>query len=71
VERSAQLHQYARQEGRAIPATCGISTTKATAAGTDGLGIGGGVYNLGTFLADAATVIRHNRASTSDDDLFP
>jgi hypothetical protein len=29
--------------------------------GTDGLGVGG--YNLGTFLRDAATVIRHNRAS--------
>ena len=25
--------------------------------GADGLGIGGGVYNLGTFLADALTVI--------------
>jgi hypothetical protein len=29
--------------------------------------VGGGVYNLGTFLRDAATVIRHNRASTSND----
>jgi len=38
--------------------------------GTDGLGIGGGVYNRGTFLRDAATVIRHNHASTSDDDCF-
>ena len=36
----------------------------------DGLGVGGGVYNLGTFLADAATVIRHNRAATSNDDCF-
>jgi hypothetical protein len=38
--------------------------------GTDGLGIGGGVYNLGTFLHDTASVIRHNHASTSDDDVF-
>jgi hypothetical protein len=38
--------------------------------GSDGLGIGGGVYNLGTFLADDATVIRHNHASTSYDDCF-
>ena len=38
--------------------------------GTDGLGVGGGVYNLATFLFDAATVIRHNRASTSNDDCF-
>jgi hypothetical protein len=39
-------------------------------AGTDGLGVGGGVYNLGTFLTDAATVIHHNRASDSDNDCF-
>jgi hypothetical protein len=38
--------------------------------GSDGQGIGGGVYNLGTFTFDAATVIRHNRASTSNDDTF-
>ena len=38
--------------------------------GADGLGIGGGVYNLGTFLADSATVIAHNHASTSNDDCF-
>jgi hypothetical protein len=38
--------------------------------GTDGLGVGGGVYNLGTFLLDPATVLRHNRASTSADDCF-
>jgi hypothetical protein len=38
--------------------------------GSDGQGIGGGVYNLGTFLFDAATVIRHNHASTSNDDCY-
>jgi hypothetical protein len=38
--------------------------------GTDGLGVGGGVYNLGTFSFDVFTVIRHNHASTSNDDGF-
>jgi hypothetical protein len=36
----------------------------------DGLGIGGGVYNLGTFLFGALTVILHNRASDGNDDYF-
>jgi hypothetical protein len=34
-------------------------------------GIGGGVYTLGTFTYDVATVIVHNHASTSGDDLGP
>jgi hypothetical protein len=38
--------------------------------GKDGLGIGGGVYNLGTFTFDVATVIAHNKASTSNNDTF-
>jgi hypothetical protein len=38
--------------------------------GTDGLGVGGDVYNLGTFLVDALSVITHNRASDSNDDCF-
>ena len=38
--------------------------------GTDGLGVGGGVYNLGTFLRDGLTTIRHNRASDGYDDCF-
>jgi hypothetical protein len=38
--------------------------------GSDGQGIGGGVYNLGTFFLDAASLIDHNQASTSDDDVF-
>jgi hypothetical protein len=38
--------------------------------GTDALGIGGGVYNLGTFVFDAGTLIAHNHASTSNDDCF-
>ena len=40
------------------------------AEGTDGLGVGGGVYNLGTFLFDPLTVIADNHASTSNDDCF-
>jgi hypothetical protein len=38
--------------------------------GGDGQGVAGGVYNLGTFTANDATVIRPNRASTSNDDNF-
>ena len=40
------------------------------AGGSDGRGVGG-VYNLEAFSADAATVIAHNHASTSNDDIFP
>ena len=32
-------------------------------------GIGGGIYNLGT-LSMLATYLKHNHASTSNDDLF-
>jgi hypothetical protein len=38
--------------------------------GAEGQGVGGGVYNLGTFLVDALTVIRYNHASTSNDACF-
>jgi hypothetical protein len=38
--------------------------------GSDGEGIGGGVYNLGSFDFDALTLIFKNHASTSDDDVF-
>jgi hypothetical protein len=38
--------------------------------GHGGLGIGGGVYNLGKFVTNAATVIAQNHASTSNDDCF-
>jgi hypothetical protein len=39
---------------------------------TGGQGTGGGIYVTagGTARADAATVIAHNHASTSDDDAF-
>lgn len=36
-----------------------------------GEGIGGGVYYLGTYGADAATVIEKNHATTSNDDVWP
>ena len=36
-----------------------------------GQGIGGGVYNLGSFSRDALTMILGNHASTSNDDIFP
>jgi hypothetical protein len=38
--------------------------------GTNGQGVGGGVYNLGIFLFDEATAITGNHASTSNDDGF-
>ena len=41
------------------------------AGGIDGHGVGGGVYNLGTFAADLVSVIKKNDASTSNDDIFP
>ena len=42
----------------------------AGAGGSGGHGSGGGVYNLGTFT-DLASVIKKNKASTSNDDIFP
>jgi hypothetical protein len=41
-------------------------------AGSDGRGIGGGLYLTpgGVACADVLTVITHNHASTSDDDVF-
>ena len=41
------------------------------AAAGNGLGLGGGVYNLGMFTFDDLTTIRRNRASTSGDDIYP
>ena len=45
------------------------TVTKNEANGA--VGIGGGVYNLGLFAFDAATVITKNEASTSNNDMFP
>jgi hypothetical protein len=42
----------------------------AGSGGVDGEGIGGGVNSQGTFVYDGTTVIKHNKASTSDDDIF-
>jgi hypothetical protein len=41
------------------------------AGGSDGHGVGGGVYNVGSFDFDVTTAIRHNHASTSNDEVFP
>jgi hypothetical protein len=38
--------------------------------GSDGDGVGGGVYNAGGTLDADHTKIKHNHASTSDDDVF-
>ena len=44
---------------------------KGKHGGSDGQGIGGGLYHLGTFTVDPATVISKNHASTSNDDVYP
>ncbi len=38
--------------------------------GAHGLGVGGGVYKLGTCFFDAVTVIAHKHAPTSNEDCF-
>jgi hypothetical protein len=38
---------------------------------SDGRGIGGGAYLLGTFTIDSTTVIKKNHASTSSDNIGP
>jgi probable HAF family extracellular repeat protein len=43
----------------------------SAANGSQGHGIGGGVYSLGAFSRDIATVMKHNHDSTSNDDIFP
>ena len=43
--------------------------TQNQAAGTPGLG--GGIYNVGTFSFDSLTVIKHNHASTGGDNVGP
>jgi hypothetical protein len=42
----------------------------AGTGGSGGAGVGGGVFNLGTFAFDATTLIAHNHASTSSDNIF-
>src|SRR5262249_10132234 len=43
---------------------------KGGAAASDGQGVGGGVYDLGTFIFDVATRIKKNHASTHCDNIF-
>lgn len=45
-------------------ANAGAGTT------SDGVGIGGGVYSLGSFSVDDPASIRHNHASTCNDDIY-
>jgi hypothetical protein len=53
------------EHNRAVGGAAGLG-------GSDGQGIGGGLYVApgGVASADLLTVIRHNHASTSDDDVF-
>jgi hypothetical protein len=50
-----------------------LAGKKGTSGGgnSDGTGVGGGVYNLGTFSFDVHTLINKNGASTSNNDIFP
>jgi len=48
-----------------------VSYNLALGGGPGGQGIGGGVYHLGTFSLDSATVIEKNHASTSNDNVAP
>ena len=55
--------------------TSSISENQATGGaagegGTDGQGIGGGIYNAATFYVDGLSLIEGNEASTSNDDVF-
>jgi hypothetical protein len=43
----------------------------AGTGGSDGQGVGGGVYNVGTFTIDVFSVIKKNHASTSNNEIFP
>ena len=56
---------------RTYPLSIASSQTTAQGAHGGGHGVGGGVYNVGVFAFDAATVIDHNQASTSNGDVFP
>jgi len=54
--------------------TTAVTGNHANAGGgttSDGVGIGGGVYSLGSLSVDDPASIRHNHASTSDDDIYP
>jgi len=39
--------------------------------GPGGKGLGGGVYNGGTYSADSTTAIEKNKATTSNDNVYP
>jgi hypothetical protein len=52
--------------------TLALASTVVTLNVADGTpGIGGGIYTLGTFTADAKTLISLNQASTSDNNIGP
>jgi hypothetical protein len=50
--------------------SCTVTQNNAD-GGDAGAGIGGGVYNLGNFTYDVSTLINHNHASTSGNDIGP
>jgi hypothetical protein len=38
--------------------------------GTDGQGVGGATYDLGTLLLYVLSLVKQNKASTSNDNIF-
>ena len=64
VDSSATVHASDIEKNSAVGG-------KGKKGGSDGLGIGGGVNSQGSFIYDAATVIKKNKASTSNDNIFP
>ena len=43
----------------------------ALGGGPGGQGVGGGVYHLGAFSFDSATIVEKNQASTGNDNVSP
>jgi hypothetical protein len=56
--------------GTVLAVASEITGNQAVGDGSDGQGVGGGVYNLGAFLYDPLTIIALNHASTSADDCY-
>ena len=82
VDSSCLTHNHANGDGGGAglgggaynDATSSLTLTTSSVTGNHANGkpgIGGGIYNLGTFTFDAFTVIAFNHASTSGDNIGP
>ena len=68
--------QFPRMDGSARSTNSTVTNNdadggKGHGGGAAGLGRGGGVDDLGSLTVDVFTLIAHNHASTSNDDVFP